>query len=369
MRLARQLAVLAATASLVLTAVPVAAAAPPGAAERTEVGTYNLFLGGDIGRLLAPGIDTPAEFLAAADALWREVVASDFPSRAEAIADLLAEEQPDVVGLQEVARWTSVPLAAGVPNPDFDFLAILLTELAERGTPYEVVVENDNFDSSVLATTSPVPGYIPLRPSGVAVQYVDRDVIIARADLPDDELQVLATAEGTFATNVTVPFLGGAILTVLRGWTSADLLLHGQPVRFVNTHLEAFSAAVREAQARELAALLAASPYPVVLVGDLNDDPRTGAVTILQEALGLADAWRGSAPRGYTAGQDDLDAAQPQFDRRIDYVLYEVDRRPRLHATRVEVIGEEVRDRSADGLWPSDHAGVLATLHLTPRGR
>lgn len=366
MRLVRPLAALAALASLVLTAAPVAAATAPGAAERTEVGTYNLFLGGDIGTLLAPDIDSAGEFVAAADALWQEVVTSDFPSRAQALADLLAEEQPDVVGLQEVALWTSVPLAPGVPAPDYDFLAVLLAELAERGTPYEVVVANQNFSSAALP--SPLPGFIPLPASGVAVQYVDRDVILARADLPDDELQVLDTDSGTFeaAVMVPVPFLGTEI-TVLRGWTSADLLLHGEPVRFVNTHLEAFSAQVREAQAAELAALLDGSPYPVVLVGDLNDDPGTGAVAVLQEALGLADAWRGSAPRGYTAGQDDFTAATPQYDRRIDYVLYEVDRRPRLHATQVEVIGEEVDDRSDQGLWPSDHAGVLATLHLTPR--
>ena len=362
MRLVRQLVVLAATASLALTAAPVAAASPA-AAERTEVGTYNLFLGGDIGSLLDPDIDTQLEFLAAADALWREVVASDFPSRAEAVADLLAEEQPDVVGLQEVALWTSVPLVSGVPHPDFDFLAILLAELAARGTPYEVLVQNVNFSSAALPLAG---GSIPLPESGVAVQYADRDVIIARADLPDDELQVLDTDAGTFTAAVTVPFLDST-LTVLRGWTSADLLLHGEPVRFVNTHLEAFGAAVREAQAAELAALLADSTYPVVLVGDLNDDPGTGAVAILQEALGLADAWRGTAPRGYTAGQDDLAALEPTYDRRIDYVLYEVDRRPRLHSTRVEVIGEEPGDRSDAGLWPSDHAGVLATLHLTPR--
>ena len=117
--------------------------------------------GGDIGSLLAPGIDTQVEFLAAADALWREVVASDFPSRAEAIADLVAAESPDVLGLQEVATWSSVSLVDGSAG-GYDFLAILLAELAARGTPYEVVVDEVNFDSAVLTAGSPVPGHIPL---------------------------------------------------------------------------------------------------------------------------------------------------------------------------------------------------------------
>ena len=32
--------------------------------------------------------------------------------------------------------------------------------------------------------------------------------------------------------------------------------------------------------------------------------------------------------------------------------------------TSVDVVGEEPADRTASGLWPSDHAGVIATLTL-----
>ena len=34
-----------------------------------------------------------------------------------------------------------------------------------------------------------------------------------------------------------------------------------------------------------------------------------------------------------------------------------------------EVIGEELGDRTAAGLWPSDHAGVVATLRLATHNR
>jgi hypothetical protein len=35
-----------------------------------------------------------------------------------------------------------------------------------------------------------------------------------------------------------------------------------------------------------------------------------------------------------------------------------------VEAVAVEVLGEELEDRTPTGLWPSDHAGVVAPLHL-----
>jgi len=65
---------------------------------------------------------------------------------------------------------------------------------------------------------------------------------------------------------------------------------------------------------------------------------------------------------GFTAGQTELlDNVPSKLDHRVDYVLYQ----PRgVEAVAAEVIGEELEDRTAAGLWPSDHAGVVATLHL-----
>ena len=65
---------------------------------------------------------------------------------------------------------------------------------------------------------------------------------------------------------------------------------------------------------------------------------------------------------GFTAGQAELLENVPsKLDHRIDYVLYQ----PRgVEAVAAEVLGEELEDRTPTGLWPSDHAGVVATLHL-----
>jgi endonuclease/exonuclease/phosphatase family metal-dependent hydrolase len=355
------LAVLAALVSLLLAGAPAVAAPPEQAQRLAQVGSYNLFLGGDIGSLLPPGVDTLPEFAAAASRLWQDVVASDFPERAGAVADLLAPDPPDVVGLQEVALWRATALVPGAAAPSYDFLQLLLDELAERGTPYRVLATNTNFVSPT----------IPL-PTGVAVQYTDRDVIIARADVRTSELKVLGTQSHLFAARVpitlpfsTTPGQPGTQISIVRGWSSVDIKTRGKTYRFVNTHLEAFSPVVRQAQAAELAAALADSPYPVVLAGDLNDDPGTGAVALLTRALGLADAWVTGSGAGFTAGQANL-RGPPTFNRRIDYVLYQPDRRPALEAVRADVIGEELADRTPSGLWPSDHAGILATIRISP---
>jgi hypothetical protein len=58
------------------------------------------------------------------------------------------------------------------------------------------------------------------------------------------------------------------------------------------------------------------------------------------------------------------------FDQRIDFVLARSSDHEhgqwdegRGHF-RAEVVGEEAEDRTDTGLWPSDHAGLVAALHL-----
>jgi endonuclease/exonuclease/phosphatase family metal-dependent hydrolase len=105
------------------------------------------------------------------------------------------------------------------------------------------------------------------------------------------------------------------------------------------------------------------SPDPVVLVGDLNSQPDDAAGAYgTFTAAGYVDAWvvvHGPAG-GFTAGQTELlDNVPSKLDHRIDYVLYQPQD---VEAVTAEVIGEELDDRTAGGLWPSDHAGVVATL-------
>jgi endonuclease/exonuclease/phosphatase family metal-dependent hydrolase len=166
--------------------------------------------------------------------------------------------------------------------------------------------------------------------------------------------------------------LGEEYVKILRGWTSVDVKFRGKTYRFIATHLEAYDTGVRSAQAEELLAAMADSPYPVVLAGDINSlpDDAEGPYGMLMDA-GFADAWNeamGDDP-GWTSGQpDDLDCSLPStIDHRVDYVLH--DAVPYLDAVAGtgNVVGDEASDCTTDTdppLWPSDHAGVAVTLHM-----
>jgi len=325
---------------------------PPQRAQRhLTVATYNLYLGADLTPLFTA--TTPEELVQLAGTAYAHVVQTDFPSRAEAIAGLLAADPPDVAGFQEVALWETGPIA-GPFTPSYDFLELVLAALARHGLDYRAVAANDNFSgaSPISATT--------------AARFTDRDVIIARSDLPAGLLQVSRPESHNFTARLVVPTaIPGLSFTVLRGWSAVDVELRGKSVRFADTHLEAFSTQVRNLQARELAAALAPAGPPVVLVGDLNSRPDDAAGAFGTFAsTGYADAWAvvHGPDGGFTSGQSELlDNVPSKLDHRIDYVLYQ----PRgVEAVAADVTGDELADRTPSGLWPSDHAGVVATLHL-----
>ncbi len=353
----RRRAVVALLATTVVVGVmglrPAWADPPPVAQRQLTVASYNLYLGADLTRLFSA--TTPAELVQRAGQIYANVVKTDFPARAEAIAELLAANPPEVVGLQEVALWETGPIG-GQLTPSYDFLQLLLDALARHGLAYRPAAVNANFSSG---------GPIPIDAT-TAARFSDRDVILARADLPAALVGVSSPESHNFAARLVIPTgIPGLSFSVPRGWSAVDVKVRGKTVRFVNTHLEAFSAPVRNAQATELATALAHSPRPVVLAGDLNSRPddTLGAYGTFGGA-GYADAWTvAQGPDGgFTSGQSELlDNVPSLLDHRIDYVLYQPGTVEALHA---EVIGDELGDRTLSGLWPSDHAGVVATLHL-----
>jgi endonuclease/exonuclease/phosphatase family metal-dependent hydrolase len=326
---------------------------PPQHVQRhLTVATYNLYLGADLTPLFSAS--SPQELVLRAGQVYANVVKTDFPSRAEAIAKLLAANPPDVAGLQEVSLWETGPIG-GPLSPSYDFLQLLLTALARHGLTYRPVATNVNFSSD------PTP-----MSATTAARLTDRDVIIARAGLPSSRLKVSNPESHNFTATLVIPSaIPGLSFRVPRGWSAVDMKVRGRTVRLANTHLEAFSVAVRNQQARELAAALAGSADPVVLVGDLNSQPDdiAGAYGTFA-AAGYVDAWVvvHGPEGGFTAGQSELlDNVPFRLDHRVDYVLYQ----PRgVEAVAAEVLGEELEDRTAAGLWPSDHAGVVATLQL-----
>jgi endonuclease/exonuclease/phosphatase family metal-dependent hydrolase len=177
-------------------------------------------------------------------------------------------------------------------------------------------------------------------------------------------------AGANFVNNLTITSNLGQSIDVKRGWTSVDVSAKGTKFRFVNTHLESFHPIIRQMQAGELVAPtgpVGSAPGKAVLVGDMNSDPNQAFPNNLAYntliAAGLADTWTAANPGdpGLTCCFDELlDNPSPVgvFDQRIDDVLT----KGAIGVSRSRIVGLNPFNKTPSGLWPSDHAGVVATL-------
>jgi len=353
--------------------------------------TRNLYLGADINRAViaasrahAQG-GAPDEILVAlahAMQVTRAIVdQTNFRVRASLLAGEIAEVRPDLVGMQEVALWRSGPLdldRAGIPDAsdvDDDFLQVLLDALAACGLDYAPVQVATRADvESPSFSGSPIDG------TGVAdardVRLTLRDVILMRVD---PGLRIADTGDALYAANLAASVPG---LTVRfdRGYQWVDVVAGETRLRFVNTHLEAFSSDLALAQAGELLEV-AAGDRTTVLVGDFNSDPLRDEVGPFDQAPhnapyelitgsgGFTDEWLRWAPaeEGWTSGLSELvdDPTAAGFDHRIDMVFGRTADGDGLEVDRGEVTGTDPADRDPDtGLWPSDHGGVVLRLRI-----
>jgi endonuclease/exonuclease/phosphatase family metal-dependent hydrolase len=324
-----------------------------------KVFTQNLYQGASLTPLLA--VTSLEELVAAGAQVFAAVRATDFPERARVLAEAIEDAEPHLVGLQEVAWWRSQTPSDSNPAPnaqhtEYDFLAILLRELAKQGGRYKAVATVTNFDGEI-----PIAGRTGLQD----LRFTDRDVILARTDLPRKELSVSNAQSAHFVTNLAAPSPVLGTITILHGWAAVDVTLRGGAVRFVNTHLEVLAPGVQVAQGNELLAGPLVTSLPAVLVGDLNSaaDGSSTATYGNMLAAGFVDAWpqRRPAREGYTCCQaEDLRNKASTLTERVDLVLT----RGEITAIQASRTGADARDKTSSGLWPSDHAGVSATLRL-----
>jgi endonuclease/exonuclease/phosphatase family metal-dependent hydrolase len=326
--------------------------------------TRNQYLGASLNPVLtAP---TPASFVAAVQTVLAQMAASNFPERAEALADEIVSARPHLVGLQEVFRLS---LNGTTSAPPFrDQLDDLLAALSARGANYYVAAQVRN-----LNVTIPVPGLGNL-------QAADRDVILARGDVQTWPVSVPGCRVSLDGCNyrafVPLPSPIGTI-NIERGFVAVDAQTPGGMARFVNTHLEIpeLPVVVQAAQASELVATLSALPnhqhLPVLIVGDINSTPADQAVDVNGHSVvppyrqfanaGYVDTWivkPGSAP-GLTCCQaDDLLNPESVLFKRVDVIRSSEP----PSDVRAHHVGVDPEGRTPSGLWPSDHAGVVARL-------
>src|SRR4051794_4192794 len=202
-------------------------------ARNVTVMTRNLYLGSGLDNLIGT---SGFAFILGVTTDWSNVVANDFPTRANALAAEIAQTKPDLVGLQEVSLWRDGPpdsLAGGVPpnstNVVYDFLGLLQTALNARGLHYSAAATSVNADVEA-------PRLDPGGPFGNFrdIRLTDRDVILKNND--NSALTVGAGHDGHYGAQLSLP-VGGGSAEFTRGWTYVDANVGGDhPFRFFNTH-------------------------------------------------------------------------------------------------------------------------------------
>jgi len=330
----------------------------PGSLVTVKAMTRNVYVGADIEKiLLAP---TPQELVAAVETAYQELIAANFPERAEVLAAEISAAKPHVVGLQEISllRQQSpgdAAIGGTIPATDtvLDYLQLVLDELAALGESYTMVAKVENFDFEAP------------RANLDDVRLTDFDVLLVRS-----ELATANAATGNYELRLT-PILSGEFIDIWRGWVAADVTIDGTTFRVVNTHLESATASVRLAQAVELIGLLESVTNPVIIVGDLNTDAIAGTDPAYGQFTGnggYQDTWTLSDAAGQGLScchLPDLKNATSTFGQRIDFVM--VKNVTKLVSVTGKVIGTDPAKKTVtDGLWPSDHGGVVVEMVVTP---
>jgi endonuclease/exonuclease/phosphatase family metal-dependent hydrolase len=194
------------------------------------------------------------------------------------------------------------------------------------------------------------------------VRLTDRDVLMVRTDVAERSSNPM---DGRYTAQLTEPFLTGPVSST-RNWTSIDYRTDATTtVRIVNTHLEVGAPGVgtiQELQGNELLAVIAASPHPVIVLGDFNS-PADGSATPTYRNLTavLHDAWTAARPAdpGLTCCQaQSLADAVGREQVRIDLVLTSED----WPVTRAARTGVQPFRAAPPPLWASDHFGVSALI-------
>lgn len=327
-----------------------------------RVMTRNVYVGADVDAVLAAQDPTQIPVLVAQ--AFQQLLSTNFPERARALAREIQRAKPHLVGLQEISTIRiqspgDAVVGGTTPAEDvvFDYLSILMSALAELGEQYSVVARVQNPDIEVPMATSPT--------TFDDVRLTDYDVILARHGV-----EISDVVEQNYIAALPVPQFG---ITIPRGFTAVTATLKHGTYRFVNTHLEPASIPeilpVQLGQAQELIGILAGEANPIVLVGDLNTHAPTGETYQLLLANGYIDAWttRHRRGEGFTCCHaSDLMNAEVNFDRRIDLIMGRPVDDGGFRAPIVRVTGDHPRERTPSGLWPSDHGGVWAALRFTP---
>lgn len=361
--------------------------------DKIKVMSRNIYLGADIFPVLeAAQNPDPIAIPMAVSGVFQTVQHSNFPERAQALADEISRRRPDVIGLQEVSTWrTQIPGDFLIGNPTqatdvaYDFLEILQAALVERDLYYHVAASVDNADLELpMIVGVEADGMTPIFGD---LRLSDRDVILVK---DSRRVSYSTTMTGNYSIN-GITSVGGANIEFTRGYAIADITVRGADYRFVNTHLETGGSepyiTLQALQMNELLQVITATTNPstpVILLGDFNSTPNDLPFTSTSGIPGLdglplvppylqavgsgyLDLWlsKPKARDGFTccfdAAVSDEDAA---LYERIDHIFFDPKDR-RISKLKIKRMGQSNADMTDENsLYPSDHAGLFGKIKL-----
>ena len=250
----------------------------------------------------------------------------DWEARRAVLAEGLRELRPDLIAFQEAVKTDETDTATDLVGPGYH-LVHQTTGLLGDG------------NCAAIASRWPVT-----RVDEVGLQLTPRT-----ADFP--AIAIIA--------EIAAPEPLGPLLFVnhLPSW---------KPELELERELQTVAAAVRVEE------LVHERPLPVVLAGDLDAVPDAASIRFLRglQSLGgtsvrYRDAWETAHPSepGHTFSlRNPLvpeDSDRPEWSRRIDYVFVRCAEPRRT----LEIAGCALAfDEPVDGVWASDHFGVVADL-------
>lgn len=238
--------------------------------------------------------------------IWHD--RDDWPARLAVILDTLRDERPDVICLQEVLQKEGLPNQAATLADSLGYRHTFASvDGPERPKRYgNAILTRHAFEASDAKKLEPLDDY--------------RTVAHVRVEM------------------------------------------EGRPLAAYCTHLHHTleGGETRAAQLRDLLAFVRQTrgDGPVVLAGDFNAPPDAPEMRLLDGTF--ADAYAATHP----VPDDSVTTLNPALGhapRRIDYVFH--DRAPALRPIEARILFTEP---TTDGMWASDHFGVLARF-LWPR--
>jgi endonuclease/exonuclease/phosphatase family metal-dependent hydrolase len=339
----------AALATLAVAAAVPATANAAAAKPDVSVMSRNLYLGADIIKLVAAPDEASEE--QSVKQLHADIDTTNFPVRAKAIAAEIAKNKPDIVGLQEVARYYRGPdgVHDGVKNADvvlYDWLAILQKEIKAKHLSYKVVSDQTELDVEVPSA------------EGYDLRLKLGNAVLLKTG-KGSTVKLKKALSGTFKNQFSVQLKDGQTVNLKRGYAGMDGVVAGRKFRFIDPHAEAYSADAAKGQFQELLKTAAATKkMPVIMSGDFNSDPADPEPNAYNAVI--AAGFKDTGKRVPTCCQDELlDNTDSKLKTWIDHIVA----RPAAKVLKSTVFGNKTSDIFG-GLWPSDHAGVVAKLRL-----